>query len=106
MSTDPTASASTPVTDAAAAAAGDSEAATPPAPARLLLVDDEPGLRAAVTAYLEDEGFAVTTANDGEEGWQKAQELLPDVVISDVMMPRCDGYSKSCGPMNAWAARR
>ena len=92
MSTDPTASASTPVTDAAAAAAGDSEAATPPAPARLLLVDDEPGLRAAVTAYLEDEGFAVTTANDGEEGWQKAQELLPDVVISDVMMPRCDGY--------------
>ncbi|MFN4867744.1 MAG: response regulator transcription factor [Cyanobium sp.] len=92
MSTDPTASASTPVTDAAAAAAGDREAATPPAPARLLLVDDEPGLRAAVTAYLEDEGFAVTTANDGEEGWQKAQELLPDVVISDVMMPRCDGY--------------
>jgi DNA-binding NarL/FixJ family response regulator len=64
----------------------------PSQPARLLLVDDEPGLRAAVTAYLEDEGFAVTTANDGEEGWQKAQELLPDVVISDVMMPRCDGY--------------
>ena len=92
MSTDPTAPTSTPVTDAAAAAAGDSEAAMPPAPARLLLVDDEPGLRAAVTAYLEDEGFAVTTANDGEEGWQKAQELLPDVVISDVMMPRCDGY--------------
>ncbi len=68
------------------------DAAAPAAPARLLLVDDEPGLRAAVTAYLEDEGFAVTTANDGEEGWQKAQELLPDVVISDVMMPRCDGY--------------
>jgi DNA-binding NarL/FixJ family response regulator len=61
-------------------------------PARLLLVDDEPGLRTAVTAYLEDEGFQVTTANDGEEGWQRAQELLPDVVISDVMMPRCDGY--------------
>ena len=72
--------------------AGSAEAAPPPAPARLLLVDDEPGLRAAVTAYLEDEGFAVTTANDGEEGWLKAQELLPDVVISDVMMPRCDGY--------------
>jgi DNA-binding NarL/FixJ family response regulator len=61
-------------------------------PVRLLLVDDEPGLRTAVRAYLEDEGFQVTTANDGEEGWQKAQELLPDVVISDVMMPRCDGY--------------
>jgi DNA-binding NarL/FixJ family response regulator len=62
------------------------------APARLLLVDDEPGLRTAVKAYLEDEGFVVTTANDGEEGWTLAQELQPDVVISDVMMPRCDGY--------------
>ena len=61
-------------------------------PVRLLLVDDEPGLRTAVSAYLDDEGFQVTTANDGEEGWQKAQDLLPDVVISDVMMPRCDGY--------------
>lgn len=61
-------------------------------PARLLVVDDEPGLRNALKAYLEDEGFAVTTANDGEEGLQKAQDLLPDVVISDVMMPRLDGY--------------
>lgn len=65
---------------------------TPTAPARLLLVDDEPGLRTAVQAYLEDEGFQVTTAVDGEDGWAKAQELLPDVVISDVMMPRLDGY--------------
>ena len=64
----------------------------PPAPARLLLVDDEPGLRTAVQAYLEDEGFQVTTAVDGEDGWAKAQELLPDLVISDVMMPRLDGY--------------
>ena len=63
-----------------------------PGPVRLLLVDDEPGLRTAVKAYLEDEGMEVTTANDGEEGWQAAQALLPDLVISDVMMPRCDGY--------------
>ena len=79
-------------TDSPAASAEGDAPEMPSQPARLLLVDDEPGLRAAVTAYLEDEGFAVTTANDGEEGWQKAQELLPDVVISDVMMPRCDGY--------------
>ena len=59
---------------------------------RLLLVDDEPGLRTAVKAYLEDEGFDVTTAVDGEEGFAKAQQMLPDVVISDVMMPRLDGY--------------
>ncbi len=59
---------------------------------RLLLVDDEPGLRTAVQAYLQDEGFEVTTAVDGEEGWEKAQKMVPDVIISDVMMPRCDGY--------------
>ncbi|MCP9800884.1 response regulator transcription factor [Synechococcus sp. RedBA-s] len=68
------------------------EPISPPAPARLLLVDDEPGLRTAVQAYLEDEGFVVATANDGEEGWVAAQELIPDLVISDVMMPRLDGY--------------
>ncbi len=67
-------------------------AAEPSTPVRLLLVDDEPGLRTAVKAYLEDVGFAVTTANDGEEGWTAAQAQMPDVVISDVMMPRCDGY--------------
>ena len=59
---------------------------------RLLLVDDEPGLRTAVQAYLQDEGFEVTTAGDGEEGWEKAQKMMPDLIISDVMMPRCDGY--------------
>ncbi len=60
--------------------------------ARILLVDDEPGIRTAVQAYLEDEGFDVSTAVDGEEGWAKAQQLNPDLIISDVMMPRCDGY--------------
>ena len=90
MSLDPDA----PSADSAAApqAAEPAAAAQPPPPVRLLLVDDEPGLRSAVQAYLEDEGFAVTTAVDGEDGWSKAQELIPDVVISDVMMPRLDGY--------------
>jgi len=60
--------------------------------ARILLVDDEPGLRKAVQAYLNDEGFDVTTALDGEDGFQKATQIIPDVVITDVMMPRCDGY--------------
>ena len=63
----------------------DEQEAPPPAP-RLLLVDDEPGLRTAVQAYLEDEGFDVTTAVDGEEGFSKAQQMLPDVVISDVCL--------------------
>ncbi len=60
--------------------------------ARILLVDDEPGIRTAVQAYLNDEGFDVTTAVDGEDGLEKAKQIVPDVVISDVMMPRSDGY--------------
>jgi DNA-binding NarL/FixJ family response regulator len=73
---------------------GEASTATPVAvaPPRLLLVDDEPGLRTAVQAYLQDEGFEVVTANDGEEGWKVAQEMVPDVVLTDVMMPRLDGY--------------
>ena len=80
----------------------------PQPPARLLLVADEPGLRTAGKAYLEDEGFHVTTANDGEEGWATAQSLLPDVVITDVMMPRCDGYGllKRLRGMSVWGIRR
>ncbi|MCP9884781.1 response regulator transcription factor [Synechococcus sp. ATX 2A4] len=73
---------------------GEAGSATPVPvqPPRLLLVDDEPGLRTAVQAYLQDEGFEVVTANDGEEGWKVAQEMVPDVVLTDVMMPRLDGY--------------
>ena len=66
-----------------------SEATAQPAPpVRLLLVDDEPGLRTAVQAYLEDEGFQVTTAVDGDDGWTKAQELLPDLLaLLDQLVP-------------------
>tara|TARA_B100000700_G_scaffold330816_1_gene459244 strand:- start:2009 stop:2782 length:774 start_codon:yes stop_codon:yes gene_type:complete len=63
-----------------------------PVEPRLLLIDDEPGLRTAVQTYLEDEGFNVTSAVDGEEGWSIAQTMIPDLIITDVMMPRCDGY--------------
>jgi len=59
---------------------------------QVLLVDDEPGLREAVQAYLEDSGFAVEVAGNAQEGWQLLQQSLPDLVISDVMMPQVDGY--------------
>ncbi len=60
---------------------------------QILLVDDEPGLRTAVKTFLEDEGFDITIAVDGEEGWEKAQQIFPDLIISDIMMPRCNGYT-------------
>ncbi|WP_027269307.1 response regulator transcription factor [Leptolyngbya sp. PCC 6406] len=59
---------------------------------RILLVDDEAGLREAVQAYLEDSGFAVEVASNAHEGWDQLQVAMPDVLISDIMMPQVDGY--------------
>ncbi len=58
----------------------------------LLLVDDEPGLREAVQAYLEDSGFTVDVAANAQEGWQQLELHSPDLVISDIMMPQVNGY--------------
>jgi DNA-binding NarL/FixJ family response regulator len=59
----------------------------------ILLVDDEPGLREAVQAYLEDSGFKVRPASNAKEGWELLQQETPDVLVSDVMMPQVDGYA-------------
>ncbi|PZV16366.1 MAG: DNA-binding response regulator [Leptolyngbya sp.] len=59
----------------------------------ILLVDDEPGLREAVQAYLEDSGFKVRPASNAKEGWDLLQQEMPDVLISDIMMPQVDGYA-------------
>jgi DNA-binding NarL/FixJ family response regulator len=59
---------------------------------QVLLVDDEPGLREAVQAYLEDSGFEVDVASNAREGLELAQQKLPDLVITDIMMPQVDGY--------------
>ncbi|MBE9138783.1 response regulator transcription factor [Nodosilinea sp. LEGE 07088] len=59
----------------------------------ILLVDDEPGLREAVQAYLEDSGFTVRPASNAKEGWDLLQQETPDVLISDIMMPQVDGYA-------------
>lgn len=59
---------------------------------QLLLVDDEPGLREAVQAYLEDSGFEVDVASNAREGLDLARQKLPDLVITDIMMPQVDGY--------------
>lgn len=58
----------------------------------VLLVDDEPGLRQAVQAYLEDSDFTVHVASNAKEGWELLQQVSPEVVISDIMMPQVDGY--------------
>jgi two-component system, OmpR family, response regulator MprA len=58
---------------------------------RVLVVDDEPPMRTALTRALELEGFGVALAADGDEGLSQISELAPDLVVLDVMMPRLDG---------------
>ena len=61
--------------------------------AQLLLVDDEPGVRVSVKEYLQEVGgFEVQVASNADEAWQMLQIKTPDLVISDVMMPKVDGY--------------
>ncbi|MEN9935484.1 MAG: hypothetical protein RLZZ387_2063 [Chloroflexota bacterium] len=59
---------------------------------RILVVDDEPGLRELVRINLEHEGFAVLQAENGAQGLQMIQQEHPDLVILDVMMPEIDGW--------------
>jgi two-component system, OmpR family, response regulator len=59
---------------------------------RVLLVEDEPDLRRSLEKTLREEGYAVDTAEDGEEGLYKAESWSYDVVVLDVMLPRMDGW--------------
>jgi DNA-binding NarL/FixJ family response regulator len=61
--------------------------------AQLLLVDDEPGVRVSVKEYLQEVGgFDVQVASNAEDAWQMLQHKTPDLIISDIMMPKVDGY--------------
>jgi DNA-binding response OmpR family regulator len=59
---------------------------------RVLLVDDEPAMRAVCRMNLELEGFDVLEAAEGAEALRLALRERPDLVLLDVMMPAMDGY--------------
>lgn len=63
------------------------------AKAKILLVDDEALVREELGGLLDDEGFEVVTGCDGVEGLTLFREQRPDMVITDVRMPRVDGLS-------------
>ena len=64
---------------------------------RLLVVEDEPSLLQAVAVCLRAEGYDVTTARNGVEALTRAAESLPDLIISDIRMPKMDGYTLARG---------
>ena len=65
---------------------------------RLLLVDDEPDILKLLQKRLEIEGFDVSTAVDGEEALSKVDEVLPELIILDVMIPKLNGYEVCSKP--------
>jgi PAS domain S-box-containing protein len=58
---------------------------------RVLVVEDEPALAVAVSEALEDAGFTVDRAGDGEEGLTRLTEANYDLIVCDLKMPRIDG---------------
>jgi DNA-binding response OmpR family regulator len=60
---------------------------------KILAVDDEDDVRRLIQIKLKKEGFEVLTAVNGLEGFEKARDEHPDVVLLDVMMPKMDGYT-------------
>lgn len=57
----------------------------------VLVADDEPRITKLVSIVLSEEGFRVVTANSGEEALKKAEEIRPDIVLLDIVMPDFDG---------------
>ena len=57
----------------------------------VLVADDEAYIVEFLSILLEDEGFTVLRAYDGQQAWNLARERHPDLVISDVMMPKMNG---------------
>ena len=60
--------------------------------AKVLVVDDSSTQRTMIKLFLEKQGFQVVTANDGVEGINKAYAELPNLIISDIIMPELNGY--------------
>jgi two-component system chemotaxis response regulator CheY len=59
---------------------------------RVLAIDDSRTIRNLVRHAMEQAGFACTTADDGVQGVERFVEVDPDVVITDINMPRMDGF--------------
>jgi len=57
----------------------------------ILVIVDEPDVVTYLVTLLEDNGYQVTTAKNGEEGWSKVQSLHPDLITLDVTMPEKSG---------------
>jgi DNA-binding response OmpR family regulator len=58
---------------------------------KILIAEDEPLMRKTLTMKLEKEGFEVLSCADGKEALQMLEEVIPDIVITDIMLPYASG---------------
>jgi two-component system, OmpR family, alkaline phosphatase synthesis response regulator PhoP len=58
---------------------------------KVLVAEDDPSVRMTLEFVLEDEGFEVLMAHDGEQALKLAREHIPDVILLDQIMPKMDG---------------
>ena len=61
--------------------------------AKVVIVEDEETLLRNLAAKLQDDGFKVVPASDGEDGLDKIRSENPDLIILDIMLPKKDGLS-------------
>ncbi len=61
-------------------------------PKKIVIADDNENIREALTYLLEDEGYELWLAKDGAEALAKSREIVPDVLLLDIMMPGMNGY--------------
>ncbi|MBW4643540.1 MAG: response regulator transcription factor [Goleter apudmare HA4340-LM2] len=61
-------------------------------PLTILVVDDDLGTRLSISDYLELSGYSVITANDGQEALTMVVDYHPDLIVTDIVMPRMNGY--------------
>jgi DNA-binding response OmpR family regulator len=59
---------------------------------KILAVDDEPNILLSLEYILQQEGYDVQLARDGQEALELAEKVRPDLILLDVAMPRMDGY--------------
>ncbi len=67
---------------------------------RILIAEDEKDIRDLISFTLSFAGHSVTATSNGEEAYEKAQEILPDLILLDVRMPRMNGY-EACEKIKA-----
>jgi len=60
---------------------------------KILFIEDEIALQTTLTTVLKEKGYEVGNAHDGEAGLKMAQEIKPDLILLDLILPKIDGFT-------------